>query len=302
MNVNLNQLRCFYLAAKYKSISKAADALFVTPPAITMQVKKLEEWLGFRLLCREGNSINVTKDARDIFKQVEKIFSEVEKLELQLEKIGNKRESELLIGSHYIPAKYVMPKLMAELNHLQPRLNIKVVLDTIPLLMERVQNHDLHFVLSASPPPCPKIKTIPLFTEDMVLVALRGSKHINKEEISINEIKGLPLLLPEHNTSIFHIISDYLEDAGIIPCISMDNISADVIKNFIMQDMGAAFLLKFSVQDKLDSGEFQEIRIKEGAPIANFSLAYLGEKNLSPAVLEMVSVLEKTSFDRNQLV
>lgn len=302
MNVNLNQLRCFYLAAKYKSISKAAEALFVSPPAITMQVKKLEEWLGFRLLCREGNSINVTKDAQDIFKQVEKIFSEVEKLELKLEQIGNKRESELLIGSHYIPAKYLMPKLMAELNTLIPRLNIKVVLDTIPLLMERVQNHDLHFVLSASPPPCPKIKAIPLFTEDLVLVALRGSKHISSEEISIKKIKGLPLLLPEHNTSIFHLISDYLDDAGITPCVCMDNISADVIKNFIMQDMGAAFLLKFSVQEKLDSGKFQEIRIKEGAPVAMFSLSYLSEKNLSPAVQDIVSVLEKTRFDRNHFV
>lgn len=302
MSVNLNQLRCFYFAAKYKSISKAADALFVTPPAITMQIKKLEEWLGFRLLCREGNTINVTKDARTIFMQVEKIFSEVEKLEIQLEELGGKHESKLIIGSHHVPAKYIMPKLMAEIKRLQPQLDIKVVLDTMPLLMERVQNHDLHLVLSASPPPCPKIKTVPLFTEEIVLVAMRESKHISKEEITVQEIKGIPLLFPEHNTNIFHIICDYLEKAGITPCVIMDNISADVIKNFIMQDMGAAFLLKFSVQDKLDSGELKEVRIREGAPVANFNLAYLGEKNLSHTVLNIVSMLEKTSFARSQLV
>lgn len=302
MNVNLNQLRCFYLAAKYKSISKAAEKLFVTPPAITMQMKKLEEWLGFRLLCREGNTINVTKDAQELFGQVEIIFKEVKKLDIQLEQLRRKREGELILGSHYIPAKYIMPKLMAQLHSLHPNLNIKVVLDSVPMLMERVQNHGIHFMLSASPTTCTRIKTLPLFTEEMVLVASPESMHITKKEINIGELKNIPLMLQEHNSAIYHIISEYLADFGIMPCVVMDNISADVIKSFITQDTGAAFLLRFTVQEKLANGELQEIRIQEGAPRANFSLAYLGDSKFSPVVRSLVSSLEKIEFTRSQLV
>lgn len=302
MNINLNQLRCFYLAAKFKSISKAADAMFVSTPAISKQVKKLEEWLGYRLLVREGNSINVTKNAQKILRHAEKIFLEVENLEAQLDLLSNQNKNELIIGAHHIPAKYIMPKLMTELNRLQPHLKIKVVLNTVPLLMEKIQNHDIHFALSTYPPLCPRIKAVPLFTEEMVLVVLHDSKHITKKEISVSEIKNLPLLMPEHNSGVFYIISDYLRNAGIIPCVVMDNLNVDVIKNFILLDMGAAFVLKFAVQDKLDRGELQEISIKEESPVANFNLAYLGTKNLSSNVLDLVSILKKKRFERRQLI
>jgi len=81
MILNMNQLRAFFVAAKSNSITKAADALMVTPPAITMQIKKLEKAVGVRLLVRDGNSIRLTKTGDAVLTRTEKIFTEIHEME-----------------------------------------------------------------------------------------------------------------------------------------------------------------------------------------------------------------------------
>ncbi len=299
MRINLNQLRCFYLAAKFKSVSRAAEALFVTPSAVTMQIKKLERWLGFRLLMREGNAIKLTHGAEAIYAQAEKVFREAEALEQLLEKQMRSQKGEVIIGSHHILAKYILPKFIARIKRLHPKLNVKIVLDSVPQLIDRLHANELHFVLTASLPPKSRLKTIPLFFEEMVLVALKGSRHIRRKKISAQEVASFPLLQQEHS---IYIVDEYLKKTGVPPNIVMDNISADVIKQFILQDMGGAILMRFTVQDELDSGVFQEIRVAEGLPTARFSLVFLDENNFPPDLQELVSSLENSSFRRDDLV
>jgi len=74
MILNMNQLRTFYFAAKTKSVTKAAQELMVTPPAVSMQIKQLEETLGIRLVFREGNAINLTEIGISVFSKAGKFY------------------------------------------------------------------------------------------------------------------------------------------------------------------------------------------------------------------------------------
>ncbi|WP_291326174.1 LysR family transcriptional regulator [Desulfovibrio sp. UCD-KL4C] len=299
MRINLNQLRSFYLAAKYKSVSKAAEALFVTPSAVTMQIKKLERWIGIRMLVREGNFIKLTPDAKKIYAQAEKVFNEAETLELQIDKIMNSHKGEVVIGAHYILAKYILPKLIVIIKRLKPKLKVKIILDYTPQLIKKLETNELDFIVTASLDEDKHIKKIPLFSEDMLLVALQGSKHIRKKLIKPQEISSIPLIIPERNLCL---IDEYFKDKDITPKIAMENITADVIKQFILQDLGGAILVRFTVQDELGKHIFQEIKVDGGLPIASFSLAYLNESNLSQEIKELISSIEHTPFSRDELV
>lgn len=301
MNINLNQLRCFYFVAKFKSIKEAATTLFVTPPAVTMQLKKLEEWLGMKLIRRTGNSLEVTNDGEKIFVYAERIFKEVEELENELKQQEKLKRTEISIGSHYIPAKYIVPKLVQYIKGIRPKLETKVILDTIPVLVDKVKNHGLDLVLSATAPSCPKLKSMPLFKEDLVLVALHNTKHLQEDKIHIQELKNIPLLMTEETTSIYHLTYDYLHKNGITPCIAMANISADIIKSFIFQDIGLAFLLRFTVENKLARGEFREIEIVGKSPRANINLIYMAE-NPSPDVQAIASAVKQEKFTREDFI
>lgn len=302
MKINLNQLRSFYVAAKYSSVTRAAEILFVTPPAITMQIKKLEEWLGFPLLCREHNKIRISRDAEEIYSQAEVIFGAVEKLETSLEQMLRKRKGELLIGSHHIPAKYILPGLMELIHELQPRLEIKVVLDTIPSLMERLLRQEVHIVLSASPAPCSRIKTVRLFREELALVARPDSRHITGPAISKKELGRLPFLLQERDTILSQMITCYFQAASITPRVIMENINADLIKNFILKDMGVAFLPRFSVDDKIGRGELQEITVVEGLPWIEFNLGVLADATPAPHAYALASSFADRPLPRSQFI
>lgn len=299
MKINLNQLRCFYLAAKFKGVSKAAESLFVTPSAVTMQIKKLERWAGFKLLIREGNSLRLTPDAEVIYKQAEKVFQEAEILEDQLEKLMHSHAHKVVIGAHHVLARYILPNLIAVIKKMKPNLNVKMVLDTVPNLIEKLHSNEIDFVLSASLPPEPNFKAIPLFSEELVLVVMQGSGFVKKKRITPQEIASIPLLLQERN---IYIVDEYIKNKVGEPNIAMDNLSADVIKPFIYQDIGGAILMKFAVQNEIEKGDFLEMEVEGGLPKANFVLAFDDEKKLSQEVKELTKSLKEYPFARNTLI
>ena len=116
MILNINQLRAFHAAAKLKSITLAAQELMVTPPAISMQVKQLEEALEIKLMFRNGNSIQLTEVGHTIFKRCDRIFKQIKDMEDFLEDISTAKSGVLKIGCPQTPAKYVVPRLIAEFN------------------------------------------------------------------------------------------------------------------------------------------------------------------------------------------
>jgi DNA-binding transcriptional LysR family regulator len=122
----MNQLRAFYAAAISGSITKAADVLMVTPPAITMQIKQFEETVGIRLLVRDGNSIRLTDTGMDVFKRAGKIFQEIHEMEGFLEDVSTGKSGELRIGCPETPLKRLMP-LIASFKKTYP--GIRVILD-----------------------------------------------------------------------------------------------------------------------------------------------------------------------------
>ena len=81
MILNMNQLRAFHTAARLKSITRAAEALMVTPPAVTMQVKQLEETLDLRLLFREGNAIRLTDVGLEVYRRSRAVFAKLMEME-----------------------------------------------------------------------------------------------------------------------------------------------------------------------------------------------------------------------------
>ena len=98
MILNINQLRSFYFAAKHNSVKLAAQELMVTPPAITKQVKQLEEFLGVKLMFRERNGIKLTSMGKKAFEKSAIIFDQIRELEFFFDDISGLKTGELRIG------------------------------------------------------------------------------------------------------------------------------------------------------------------------------------------------------------
>ena len=124
MILNMNQLRAFHTAAKRNSITRAAQELMVTPPAISMQIKQLEETLEIRLMFRHGNSIRLTEVGESVFQKATTIFDQIHEMENYLDDISTSKSGELKIGCPQTPAKYILPRLITRFNETYPGIRI----------------------------------------------------------------------------------------------------------------------------------------------------------------------------------
>ena len=293
MILNINQLRAFHMAAKLGSVTGAARELMVTPPAITMQVKQLEESLSLRLMFREGNAIKLTEVGKKVFERAHVIFSEIREMENFLDDVATAKSGELRIGSPQAPAKYILPKLIALFNESYPE--IKIVLDSgsTSRMIANLLNHESELAFVRYMPDEKRIKVKLIGQEKVLLTAAPDSIHITSDEISVMQLAEVPLIVPKAGSGMRDVIFEYLNKFGIKPNIVLESASTDLIKSIIGQDVGVAFQERYAVREELEAGRLKSVNILEGPPVIQFGIGYLRKKQLSPAAWAFLRLLNK---------
>ena len=303
MILNMNQLRAFHTAAMLKSITQAAQELMVTPPAISMQIKQLEETLEIRLMFRQGNTIRLTEVGESVFQKAATIFDQIRELENYLEDISRAKSGELKIGCPQTPAKYIMPRLITQFNETYPGIRISVDQGLTAEMITNLLSHKNELALLRHRPEEKRVKIKVIGSEEVVLVAAAQSRHIATGEISITQMSSIPAILPKQGSGMRDVIIEYLNLFKVVPNIVMESGSIALIKEMIRQDTGVSFLEKYAVKEELQSGVFKTIPILEGSPSIQFGIGYVQRKSLSPAAWAFLQMLTKQEnlrfFDQN---
>ncbi len=293
MILNMNQLRAFHTAAKLKSITLAAHELMVTPPAISMQIKQLEETLEIRLMFRHGNSIRLTEVGESVFERAATIFDQIREMENYLDDISTAKSGELKIGCPQTPAKYIMPQLITQFNETYPGIRIILNQGLTSEMIENLLNHKDELAFLRYQPEEKRIKVKVIGNKEVVLVAAAETRHIAAEEISITQMSTIPSIIPMEGSGMRDVIFEYLNLFKVVPNIVMESGSIGLIKELIRQDTGVSFLEKYAVEEELQSGVFRVVPILEGSPSIQFGIGYHQRKSLSPAAWAFLRMLAK---------
>ena len=294
MILNTNQLRSFYMAASLKSISGAARALMVTPPAITIQVKQLEETIGIRLLVRDGNSIRLTDLGVSVFERAEKIFHEIHEMEGFLEDIATGKSGELRIGCPEIPLKRLMPMIEA-FKKTYP--GIRIILDqgSNADMVKSVQDHRNELAVIRYRPTNSRLKTKVIWTDEVVLICSPKSVHLSASEISVTQLSEIPLILRREGSAVREVALEHLRKFKVTPLIAMESSSVNLLKEFVLRDKGVGFVERDAVNEELKKGALMAVRVLEGSPAIEFGIGYRSRKDLSPPAWAFLRLLDKSS-------
>lgn len=293
MILNMNQLRSFYMAAKLNSISRAAQALMVTPPAITMQVKQLEETVGIRLIVRDGNAIRLTDTGELVFKRAEKIFQEIHELEGFLEDVSTGKSGELRIGCPEIPLKSLMP-LIEVFKKTYPGIKITLDQGSNADMIRSIGDHKNELAVIRHRPSNSRLKIKVLWKDEVVLIASPGSVHLPGLEISVSQLSEIPLIIRREGSAVREVVFEYFRKFRVTPLIAMQSGSISLLKQFVQQDQGIGFVEHGAVQDELKSGSLKLVRILEGSPMIEFGIGYRNRRDLSPPAWAFLRLLDKS--------
>ena len=294
--MNLKQLEAFYLVVKRKGVTRAAEELNVTQPAVTIQVKSLEKSLNLELIQHLGKRVQLTEAGELLYQYADKIFDLVGEASEKMKDFKKLMRGTLKIGTTKNYARYIMPSLLSTFQKRFPR--IKVILDegNSENMARSVLEMENELALISQLNLDRKIRSLFFSTVEFVLVASPAHRFSERNSISLRELNGEPVILREKGSGSRAAILRKFQEYGIWPSVIIEASSLDFIVGYVKQNKAISFMFEPDIKDELEKGTLRVIPLEEGNIIFFTDVIYHSEKSLSPpaqAFMKMVEELKR---------
>ena len=274
------RLQVFHAVAKHLSFTKAAETLFMTQPAVTFQIKQLEEHLNTRLFDRAQGRIALTPAGQVALEYAQRILALSAELDTRLKEMSGHAAGPLMIGASMTIGEYVLPRLIGEFKASFPAVVPTLFVGNSEAVQERVAERtlDLGFIESGSPLPSLQSEVC---CEDELHVVCAPTHPLAKEAFA------LPASLTQHayisreaGSGTRLVIDRYLQQVGVSPD-SMNRVvelgSPEAIKGLVATGMGFAIMSRVIAAKELQLGSLIQVPLRP-ALIRNFSAVYARER------------------------
>jgi DNA-binding transcriptional LysR family regulator len=259
------RLKVFYTVSQKLSFTKAAEALFVSQPAVTKHIKELEEQLGTPLFKRNGSNISLTPAGQIMLKHTQQIFKTYEALENELAQLNDSVSGNIRIGASTTLAQYVLPKILALFKNTYPSIHFTFASANSEVIEQMVMSEKIDIAIVEGNSHHPQIMYEPFVKDELVLVARTGSAIAQKGEIKPTQLLSLPLVLREQGSGTLDVIYKALKKNDI-PLkelkVEIQMGSTESIKQYLLHTDCAAFLSVHSITKELRQNELSIIDIK----------------------------------------
>ena len=282
-NVTFRQLRVFTEVARQLSFARAAEALHLTPPAVTMQVKELESVLGLALFERQGRQVSLTtageyfivyaKRLLGTLKEAGDAMARLKRLETGLLTIG-------LVGT----ATYFVPQLLARFREEHPGVDVRLrVAGNREQLVALMQAADVDLAVMGRPPREMACRAEPFAAHPLVFVAAPGHPLLREGRVHAGALEPFSFIARESGSGTRTAMETYLREQRVEPRISMEMASNESIKQAVIAGMGLGFLSLHTVGLELRSGLLQIVDVEDTPVMRAWNIVHLQARLLSPA-------------------
>jgi DNA-binding transcriptional LysR family regulator len=262
----LSQVEAFLTVAERRSVSEAATVLFVTQPALTTRLKKLEQELGVTLFTRTPRGMRLTAEGRAFRTHAQRaVRSLAEGTEL-LRELREGRVGELQLGAAPAISTYVLPLLLRRFQTAFPNVHLIVRTGHSEEILELVLREQVHLGLVRDLPH-PAISSTPLYDDEIVLVIHPGHRFAERTSIGVADLAEERLILFDRTSSYFVLTSAFFREAGVVPRGVMELDNVDATKKMVEHGLGIAFLPYTAVREELARGSLQEVGIEGYDPV-----------------------------------
>jgi DNA-binding transcriptional LysR family regulator len=234
MHINLNQLRAFYLAARKKSITNAAEALHVTQPAVTMQIKAFEKHLNVKLFRKYGKELQLTDVGQVLYRYAKRIFKIVDEVEYVLKSYGDSTLGSLTIGTTRSFARHLMPGLLSRFQKSFPKVRVFLKVGSSQEIADSIAAFKYDLGIIGRLPHMDKLKIVPYTKEEFCVVISPNHRLASKSMVSIFELKNEPIIIRESGSGSRHAILLLLASHNVKPSVLVEAGSVEFIKEYII--------------------------------------------------------------------
>jgi len=289
--MTLSELKFIVAVAHEKNFRKAADKCFVSQPALSLAIKKLEEELGLILFERSRSDVTVTNVGQSIVNQAIVVLDEAAKIK-ELAKLGDSHLSQTFkLGLIYSIAPYLLPLIIPQLRQSAPDMPLEIEENITNNLQDKLKKGIIDAAVIALPFDVPSIETIELYDEEFLAVVPSNHAWSSKKRISSKELSSEKVLLLDNT----HCFSSQVQEA--CPGLSKKSEiqagnSLETIRNMVASNLGISVLPKSAVALKHHNPLVNVISFEKPVPFRRVALAFRKSSVKKDAIEQIAQVIK----------
>lgn len=290
MNYTLNQLEIFLAVVKNKSVSKAAEELFLTQPAVSIQLKNFQQQFDLPLTEMIGRTLYITDFGKEIATSAHEIMEQVMAIQHKMHAYQGQLTGRVKI-SVVSTGKYVMPYFLSSFMRENGGVTLEMDVTNKSSVVQSLQNNEVDFALVSILPEKLAVEKVDLLQNKLFLIGKSGQKIKN---ISTKDIfDQLPLIFREQGSGTRQTMENFIQRKRIKVAKKMELTSNEAVKQAVLAGLGYSIMPLIGIRNELRNQELQIIPIP-GLPIkTTWSLIWLKGKKHAAVAAELLKYIKK---------
>ena len=289
-SMDLDQLHTFLEIVRLKSFSKAAQTCFRTQPAISAQVRQLEQELNAQLFDRYGSRISLTTAGKIFAEFAEQILDLRRRAQDAIQELEKTPRGELVIGANEATCIYVLPEVFSEYSRQFPNVHLVVERAYGSRIVEAVLENTADFGIAQLPIHERKLQVATIHSDEIRLVAPPGHPLAARPSVTAQDLIEYPLILPKYGTTRARL-TEWLELVEDNLHIAMELDSTEMMKRFVMAGLGVSFLATTHCREEIESGRLRAVPLAPEPLMRRLALIYRKDRAMSRAALGFIQVV-----------
>jgi LysR family transcriptional regulator, low CO2-responsive transcriptional regulator len=290
--MDFDQLETFVEVARLSSFSRAAEKRFRTQPAVSSQIRALEEEVGARLLDRSGGKVSLTASGKIFLRYAEETLDGRKAICTAIAETERVPRGEIVVGANEGTCLHILPEVFADFKRKYPDVSVSIKRSDYAKTLESVIDNSVDFGVVSLPVTDGRLTVVPIHRDELVIIAPPDHPLAKLRSATITEVARFPLLVPKSGhtrdalEALFH-------ERRLKPQLSMELDSSELLKRFVAADVGVGFIARSNVAEDFRAGTLRMIPISDAQIRRDLALIFRKDKALSRAALAFIDTAVK---------
>ena len=283
--LNFHQLYIFQTVAGHLSFSRAAEALDITQPAVSIQVQELEKSLGVTLFHRRPRGLRVTDMGEAVLAYSQQIFSLSHNLLETIQEMQDLQAGHLTLGASTTPGEYVLPLAVGQFRQIYSNVQVELVIGNTRSIVQRILDHEIDIGMVGDHVTgfSGELEMIDYMEDVIVLVAGPGHPAVKKAKISLQEVAEMGLVVREEGSATRLAAERHFAELGVVPAIALELGSNQAVKQAAGAGGGIGVISRLGIAAEVKAGMLQELTVERWDCRRPLTLIHPKDRYLSPS-------------------
>jgi DNA-binding transcriptional LysR family regulator len=290
--MDFDQLETFVEVARLSSFSRAAEKRFRTQPAVSSQIRALEEEVGARLLDRSGGKVSLTASGKLFLRYAEETLDGRKAICTAIAETERVPRGEIVVGANEGTCLHILPEVFADFKRKYPDVSVSIKRSDYAKTLESVIDNSVDFGVVSLPVTDARLTVAPIHRDELVIIAPPDHPLAKLRSATIAEVARYPLLVPKSGHTR-DALEGLFHERRLKPQFSMELDSSELLKRFVAADVGVGFIARSNVAEDFRAGTLTMIPIADAQIRRDLALIFRKDKALSRAALAFIDTAVK---------